>query len=69
MSNNDGGEVFLGLAGIVIGLVILYYFVVYVVLPAVLLLGAGGTLFGGGVSIRNYVQSFRTHVRVEKPSP
>ena len=65
MASNDG-EAIAGLIGIAVALVAIYLFIVYVVLPLVIIFSGSGILFGGGVAIRNYVRSFGKNVAFQK---
>lgn len=51
---------------IILAIYLLYLLVVYVILPGIAIISsvtAGtGVLFGGGVTLRNYVRSFRANM-------
>lgn len=62
MFKHDGEDVIIGL---VIGIVIIGIIVYVLVLLATIIAGvaaAGGTLYGGGYAIKNYVSSFKENV-------
>lgn len=61
LKRDDGGE----LVGLAIGIGIILLIVYVIVILASIIAGvaaAGGTLFGGGSAIKNYVCSFKENV-------
>lgn len=61
MFKHDGEE----LAGLVIGLIAVVLIVYAIIIVASILLSVatvGGTIFGGGSAIKNYVSSFKENV-------
>jgi len=51
-----------------IGMLIVLALIIAVIIGAIILFGSIGALFGSGVSVKNYISSFRENVRFEKPS-
>ncbi len=39
----------------------------FVLLPTLFVVGSAGTLYGGFISLKNYVKSFQQNVSFEKP--
>ena len=65
MSNSNDLGGCLGCLTIIVGLIALYFFVVYIVFPTVVVASSSGILFGGGISLRNYMRSFKKNVAFE----
>lgn len=62
MFKRDGEE---SIVGLVIGIAIICFIIYVIVLLATIIAGvaaAGGTIFGGGSAIKNYVLSFKESV-------
>lgn len=62
MFKHDGEDVIIGL---IIGVIIIGFVIYMLVLLATIIAGvaaAGGTLYGGGYAIKNYVSSFKENV-------
>jgi hypothetical protein len=53
--------------GILIGLVVLYFVVLYIIIPGLLVLISVGTLWGGGHALVNYGGALGANVRLERP--
>ena len=69
MFKRDGDEAIIGL---VIGLAIIAFIIYVIVILASIIAGvaaAGGTLFGGGSAIKNYVLSFKENVIDSNKAP
>ena len=66
MANDAGEGCGLLIAGVV-GIYLIYLFVVYVLLPGLAVLLGTGTLVGGGHSLFNYAKALKTNVAFERP--
>ena len=66
MSNSSEGEFFGLLVGIAIGLIALYFIIVYIVAPIVALAAGCGTCIGGFNAVYNYCLAFKTNVNPQR---
>ena len=67
MSDSAGEAIAYLIAGIII-LAIVVFIILYVVVPTLIALAAGGIAWGGGQSVFNYAKAFRQHVKPERVS-
>jgi len=65
MANSDDEAIGI-IAAVVIGLIILYFVIVYIVAPILALTAACGTCIGGFNAVYNYCLAFKANVKPER---